>query len=317
MSAKKPLASVQLMGQNPAIVALRAWLSDLAQSPATVLITGETGTGKDVAARYLHSLGPEGPFVHVDCGALQQALLASELFGHERGAFTGAVTKKLGLFEIADQGTVFLDEIGELGLQEQKQLLTVLDTRQVRPLGSVQSRAVGFRVVAATNRDLHHEVREGRFREDLYYRLNVIKLRVPPLRERLDDLPLLVQHFLDGFGREQPLSDDAIRRLQSYAWPGNIRQLRSCIERMVTLAGTGNPTIAHMPDTIRVEVTGRSGDNGRVPLSSGAPKTADIATVLETTGHNISAAARTLGIGRSTLYRRLREFPCTQRNRNA
>jgi len=213
----------------------------------SVLITGESGTGKELVARALHSEGARArqPFVAVNCGAIPDELMESELFGHKKGAFTGAVSDKPGLFQEADGGTLFLDEIGELSLGLQVKLLRALQERRVKPVGATEELDVDVRVVAATNRDLEEEVARGAFRADLYYRLNVIQLWIPPLRHRREDIPLLAEHFLRKFGAEQgrslQLSPDAVRRLESHDFPGNVRELENIIERAVALSS--NPVI--------------------------------------------------------------------------
>ncbi len=227
----------RLFGRAPAMRALFHRLERAAASDATVLLTGESGTGKELAARALHDRGRRkgGPFVVVDCGALPRELIESELFGHEKGAFTGAVQGRQGAFEEANGGTVFLDEIGELDLDLQPRLLRVLESRQVKRLGGRGYRPVDIRVVAATHRDLLRRVAEGSFREDLYHRLAVVTLRLPPLRERREDISVLVRRFLDEHGPELELSPDVLQRLEARPWPGNVRELRNFVERMVAL----------------------------------------------------------------------------------
>jgi two-component system response regulator PilR (NtrC family) len=231
----------EILGSAPAIAAVRAMVARVAPARTTLLITGESGTGKEVVARAIHArAGVAQPFVAVNCGAIPEGLIESELFGHEKGAFTGAVGAKAGLFEVAGAGTLFLDEVGELPLPMQVKLLRALQERRVRRVGGSADIAVAARIVAATNRDLEAEVASGHFREDLFYRLNVIQLRLPPLRERPEDLPLFIARFLERFcgelGRPRmTLSPEAERLLLAWRWPGNVRELQNVIERAVTL----------------------------------------------------------------------------------
>jgi two-component system response regulator PilR (NtrC family) len=232
----------EILGRSAAIEEVRALVEKVAAARTTLLITGESGTGKEVVARAIHArAGAGAPFVAVNCGALPEGLIESELFGHEKGSFTGATDRKTGLFEVAGTGTLFLDEVGELSPPLQVKLLRALQERRIRRVGGSTDIAVGARIVAATNRDLAEEVRAGRFREDLYYRLNVIQIRMPPLRERRADVPLFLDHFLDRFAAElarpRPrLSAEAEGMLATYDYPGNVRELANVVERAVTLA---------------------------------------------------------------------------------
>jgi two-component system response regulator PilR (NtrC family) len=246
-----------LVGRSAAIQAALDLVRRAAPSRASVLITGESGTGKEVFARILHAESDrrEGPFVVVNCGAIPETLLESELFGHEKGAFTGAVARRDGLFRHADGGTLFLDEVGELPLALQPKLLRALQERKVRAVGGNSEIAVDVRIVAATNRDLEADVRAGRFRQDVYYRLNVLRIRLPPLRERREDLPLLVEHFRARFAAEQgrPLAaftPDAMRALVAYDYPGNVREVENAVERAVTLARGSTIELVDLPPEI-------------------------------------------------------------------
>lgn len=232
-----------IVGGTPVMRQLRRMISAVAPTDATVLITGETGTGKELVARDLHaqSSRKSGPFLAINCGALSESLLESELFGHVRGAFTGATNSRRGIFEATSGGTLFLDEVGELTLSTQTRLLRVLQEGEVRPLGSESNRPVDVRVIAATHRDLEQAVAQGRFREDLYYRLNVFHLRTPPLRERLSDIPVLASHFVKKLSRKQgrsppPMDSEALEWLMNQTWRGNLRQLENSIERALILA---------------------------------------------------------------------------------
>jgi len=234
---------VKILGRSPAIEEVRQLVDKVAATRTTVLLTGESGTGKEVVARAIHDRGPRAdqPFVAVNCGAIPEGLIESEFFGHQKGAFTGAAEARPGLFEVAGSGTLFLDEVGELPPQVQVKLLRALQERRIRRVGGTADIAVSARILAATNRDLAEDVAAGRFREDLYYRLNVIQVRLPPLRERREDLPEFCRHFVARFaadlGRAPPtLSAEAVRLLEDHAWPGNLRELGNVLERAVTLA---------------------------------------------------------------------------------
>jgi DNA-binding NtrC family response regulator len=239
----KKLDFTRILGDSAIMRRLIVDVKKVADSRSNVLVVGETGTGKELFARAVHSGSPrrKGPFIPINCSAIPETLLETEFFGYERGAFTGAAAPKKGLFEAADGGTLFLDEIGDLGQPLQAKLLRVMDDREIRPLGSIQTRKIDIRFVAATNKDIVKEVKEGRFREDLYYRLNVVTLKVPPLRERKEDIPMLTTTFLDRYAREigkplRSINDKAMKLLMEYGWPGNVRELQNIIERAVLLA---------------------------------------------------------------------------------
>ena len=300
----------------------KAWLDVLrlvetvAPTDSTVLIQGESGTGKEIIARYIHELSVrrEGPFLSINCGALPESLLESELFGHVKGSFTGAIRDKIGLFGASTKGTFFLDEIGETTPATQVKLLRALQHREVIPVGSTETIPVDTRVVAATNRDLDEQIRGGHFRSDLYYRLNVIALHLPPLRQRQDDIPVLADHFLHHIaeGRnEQPrrLNDAARDALVEYAWPGNVRELENALERAVILTEDAVITPAALPE----RVTQRKAEplvSTRTPPNPTleAVERAYIMWVLQSEGGNKSRAADILGIDPSTLYRKLSRY---------
>jgi two-component system response regulator PilR (NtrC family) len=255
---KPRLAAPEIIGTSPAIEEVRALVRKVAPTPTTVLVTGESGAGKEVVARAIHdgSDRRDQPFVAINCGAIPEGLIESELFGHEKGSFTGASEAKAGLFEVAGSGTLFLDEVAELPLQLQVRLLRALQERRIRRVGGTADLAFAARIVAATNRELGAEVAAGRFREDLYYRLNVIQVRVPPLRERREDIPLFVAHFLGRFAvetgkRDARLSPDAERQLSAYDYPGNVRELANVVERAVTLADGPEIRVADLPPALR------------------------------------------------------------------
>ena len=300
----------------------RAWTDILrvaetvAPTDSTVLIQGESGTGKEVVARYIHTLSAraERTFASINCGALPESLLESELFGHVKGSFTGAVKDKVGLFAAASGGTFFLDEIGETTPATQVKLLRVLQTREVIPVGATDPQPIDVRLIAATNRDLDEEIKRGTFRGDLFYRLNVIALQLPPLRERREDIPLLAEHFLHRSGeqaKEEPkrLTPIALEVLQSYDWPGNVRELENALERAVILTRGSVIDVDAFPDRV-VERKSR-------PLISDAPpanptldavERAYIMWVLQSEGGNKTRAADILGIDPSTLYRKLSRY---------
>src|SRR5262249_46816635 len=230
----------EIVGASPALRDVLDRVKRVAQADSTVLILGETGTGKELVARAIHHLSARRsqPLVKVNCGAISAGLVESELFGHEKGAFTGAQERRLGRFELANGGTIFLDEVGELPLETQVKLLRVLQDQEFERVGSCQPQRVDVRVIAATNRNLAEVVKAKGFREDLYYRLNVVPLRVPPLRDRKEDIPLLVEHFLNKFGKKlgkhlEGVADDSMRQMAAYSWPGNIRELQNVIERAI------------------------------------------------------------------------------------
>jgi two-component system response regulator HydG len=284
----------------------------VAPTDATVLIHGESGTGKELIARAIHrgSRRARRPFVALNCGALPETLLESELFGHVKGAFTGASVNRKGLFEEADGGTVFLDEIGEMTPGLQVKLLRTLQDGEVRAVGSTQPITVDTRVGAATNQNLDVLMRQGRFREDLFYRLNVIAFAIPPLRERREDIPLLVEHFLDRFNRKQGralrLEDDALQLLLGHPWPGNVRELEHALERMVILGEGDTITIDDLPSRIANRGEAELAAPSRGSLAD--TEKAHIREMLERHGWNYSRTADALGISRTTLWRKLKEY---------
>ncbi len=307
---RAPIAEIE--GKSPRMLEVYKLVARVAPTTATVLVAGESGTGKELVARaiHAHSARPTEAFVPVNCTALSESLLESELFGHAKGAFTGAIATKRGLFEMADNGTLFLDEIGDMGPKMQAQLLRTLQDGIVRPVGGTESIRVDVRLVCATNRDLEAEVKAGRFREDLYFRINVVTVKLPPLRERSSDIPILVAHFLTKIaGRaERPpasMSNEALEILCRYTWPGNVRELQNAVERAVAVA-KGNVIL---PSDLPADI---SGAPAQMPsgLIEDRPTLAElekryIALVLEECGGNKKKAAERLGIDRRTLYRAL------------
>ncbi len=303
-----------IVGNSAGMQKVFQMVRQVAPTRASVLVQGDTGTGKELVARAIHYNSPRKnkPFVAVNCGALTQSLLESELFGHEKGAFTGAVKQRAGRFEAADRGTIFLDEIGETSPEFQVKLLRVLQEQEFERVGGHTPVKVDVRVIAATNRDLKKEVDEGRFREDLYYRLNVVRIDLPPLRERRDDVALLVHHFLQEFGREHgrtlTISPRAMQMLQNHEWPGNVRQLRTVMESVCILTPGKEIGPSNLPDEIRDEPD--KGPHLRLAVGmtvKDAERELIRATLAENKG-NKAKAARILGLGRKTLYRKLEEY---------
>ncbi|MGK5082396.1 sigma-54 dependent transcriptional regulator [Bdellovibrionota bacterium FG-1] len=322
VSGKFDVAAKGLIGSSPRIVEVYKTLARAAMSSSTVLVMGESGTGKELVARAIHDNGPRRgrKFVAVNCGALAENLLESELFGHVKGSFTGAVSDKRGLFEEANGGTLFLDEIGDISLGLQIKLLRVLQESEFKLVGSSETKKADVRVIAATHRDLELMVRTGKFREDLYYRLKVIQIELPPLRERMEDLQDLVGHFLARFAEKNGksvshVSDEAFRLLEVYPWPGNIRELEHSIERAVAMSNTS----VLFPEDFSPEIVryGTSGiplsENGAGGSSQGATSLEDmekahIMRILQEVGFNKSKASEVLGIDRATLYRKAQRY---------
>ncbi len=297
-----------LVGQSEGIVRLRAELPRVAASDASVLIWGETGSGKGLVARALHARSARRgrPFVHVDCAALSPTVIESELFGHERGAFTDAVARRPGRFELAGRGTLFLDEIGDLAPELQAKLLRVLQDREYERVGGVETLHLRARVVAATHRDLPAQVAAGRFRSDLFYRLDVLSLRVPPLRERREDLPALLEQLQAAFGVTEPPTPDVLDALAQHDWPGNVRELANVVERVLTLEGRLDPV------AIERALSRRPAPASAKPLTHVRPDEAmtreRVVRVLAECGGNVRRAARSLGIPRSTLRYRIERW---------
>jgi len=312
--------SLETMAPPPHIVGISngtqrvlGLISAVAHTDATVLIKGESGTGKELVARAIHAGSPRryNPLVVVNCGALAEGILESELFGHEKGAFTGAQYRHKGKFEVADGGTIFLDEIGAITPRVQVELLRVIEDKMITRLGGQSPVAVDFRVIAASNQDLESMVKSGEFREDLFWRLNVFVIEIPSLRERPEDIPLLAEHFLDQYTRamnrkQMKMSPEALEALRNYSWPGNIRELQNAIERAVVV---GRPPVVRVED-LPVRVTRVSPSPGRGSIAE--VEKSHILSVLESTGWNISNAARILGVDRGTLYNKIRTYGLTR-----
>ncbi len=308
----------EIIGESPAIAKVKEMISLVAAKDATVLITGPSGTGKELVARAIHALSPRAgmKLVAINCAAFPENLLESELFGYERGAFTGADKAKQGRFELADGGTLFLDEIGEMPLTMQVKLLRVLEDRKIERLGSVKEISLDIRIIAATNRDLEQLVKDQKFREDLYYRLNVIQINLPPLRERTGDILLLADQFIKKFARKvgreiDGIDADAAELLTGYAWPGNVRELENIIERAVVLSRSNFIT--------RAELTGLTPDRPIGPAADQPTTLADmerdhIKACLDRLGWNMSLTAEKLGIHRNTLRAKIKEYNITQKD---
>ena len=307
----------RIVGQHPEMLRILDTVKKVAATNVRVLIMGENGTGKEMIARALHENSPRAdePFVEVNCAAIPEELIESELFGHERGAFTGAVARRIGRFEMADGGTLFLDEVGDMSLSAQAKVLRVLQESVFERVGGTETMKVDVRVIAATNKDLLKASREGRFREDLFYRLNVVPITVPPLRERGSDIPLLAEHFLHLIGRElgqapKKLSRTAMDALKEYAWPGNVRELKNLVERLVILAPGTTIDLTDLPP---LRASDEGGEDRYFQIESyvsfkDAVEKDFFERKLRLYGHNVSKTARKLGMQRSNLYKKLEKY---------
>jgi len=320
-------SSHSLVGESPQICQIRRQIQKLGNSKSPVLLLGESGTGKEVIARAIYNSNPAGNFIPIDCGSLVGPLMESELFGHTRGAFTGAAETKRGLIELADGGTAFFDEIGDLPFEMQVKLLRLLQEHEFRPVGSLTTHKVEIRVIAATHRDLAQDVERKNFRQDLFYRINVVTLRLPPLRERREDITLLAERFLEHLGGRHTLTNEAMEALISYDWPGNVRELQNSLERMVAMNSGPLLHVSDLPSALQNHLAaGRAGQlsTAAVAVVSGAPRPQSpaqsgiipltemekraIHDALEYTKGDRVMAAYLLGIGRTTLYRKLKEY---------
>ena len=324
-----------IIGQSARMRQVLRMVEKLGRCRWPVLLLGETGTGKEVVARAIHNVLGERPFVTIDCSSMVGPLMESELFGHVKGSFTGAYQSKLGLIEMANGGSAFFDEIGELPLDLQAKLLRVLQQKEFRPVGSLTPRHSDFRIIAASNRDLAREVERGAFRRDLYYRLSVVNLRITPLRDRKEDIPSLIAHFMERYGNRQVLSREALDAILSYDWPGNVRELENCVQHMLAMNSGPLLHTAELPSSVQNHlqakrsqylVAAAAADVPRIPPQSAFPVPAGgdgqtpvilplvelekraIAQTLEYTRGDRVMAANLLGIGRTTLYRKLKEY---------
>jgi len=314
----------QMTGSSPAMTKLKEQILLVAPSNASVLITGENGTGKELVARsiHFHSQRKDGPFVEVNCAAIPEELIESELFGHEKGAFTGAVSQRKGRFDLADGGTLFLDEIGDMSLKTQAKVLRILQEKKFERVGGTRTIEVDVRIVAATNKVLEDEIKAGKFREDLFYRLNVVPFTVPPLRERREDIPLLVEHFLELFCRREGLerksvTPEALELLKNGSWPGNVRELKNVVERLVIMTPGRTITATHLPESVTYGETAREAGGGRLDavLERASLREAReefekefILQKLEEHNWNISKTAEAIELERSNLHRKMKSY---------
>jgi two-component system, NtrC family, nitrogen regulation response regulator NtrX len=314
----------QLVGDSPGLKKVMDAIRRASPTNATVLITGESGVGKELVARSVHrnSLRSRERFIQVNCAAIPDDLIESELFGHEKGSFTGATEKQIGKFEQADKGTIFLDEVADMSLKTQAKVLRVLQEGEVERLGSARTIKVDVRVIAATNKQLENEIEKGTFREDLYFRLNVIPISVPPLRERREDIPPLVRHFVELFSREnnfrpKRVTPAAMDILQRYRWKGNIRELRNTVERLIIMTPTDTLDVPDLPETVRVDAPAPGPDNesskaGTLREHKELAERAFLVQKLRETGWNISRTAELIDTPRSNLYKKLEQYSIKQ-----
>src|SRR5687767_3779718 len=313
----------QMVGESPSIRHIWDAIKRAAPTTATVLLLGESGSGKELVARAIHrnSLRSRDRFVQVNCAAIPEELIESELFGHEKGSFTGATEKQIGKFEQADRGTIFLDEVGDMSAKTQAKVLRVLQEGEVERLGSARTIKVDVRVIAATNKDLEAEIERGTFREDLYFRLSVIPIRVPPLRDRREDIPALVRHFVDVFSREnnrrpQRFTPAALEHMQKARWKGNVRELKNTVERLIIMTPGDAVDVDDLRDVVRLEPKPQQPDNERSPGTlrefKESSERAFLVGKLRENGWNISKTAEVIGTPRSNLYKKLEQYGITQ-----
>jgi len=305
-----------VIGKGKRMQKIFTLLENVSKTDSTILITGESGSGKEVAARAIHLNSGRGskPFVAVNCSAFAESLIESELFGHEKGAFTGAIKTKIGKFEIANEGTLFLDEIGDISPQVQTKLLRVIETKKLERVGGNKTIGFDVRLIAATNKDLHKEIKEGRFREDLFYRINVINIHIPPLRDRMEDFPLLINYFLEKFNAKfnrkiKNISSGAYNKLLNYNFPGNIRELENIIEHAFVLCGGDEIAVDHLPDKFSNATEKPMESKGENPLFS-AEKSAIVETLQKHNGNRTKTAIE-LGVDKSTLWRKMKKYGLT------
>jgi two-component system nitrogen regulation response regulator NtrX len=323
---QKAKGKYNLTGESPAIRELRETIERVAPTQATVLIVGENGTGKELVARAIHHLSPRNtrPLVEVNCAAIPEELIESELFGHERGAFTGATERRRGRFDLANNGTLFLDEIGDMSLKTQAKTLRILEEKRFERVGGTKTIQVDVRIIAATNKDLKQEIAEGWFREDLYYRLNVIPVPVPPLRDRTEDIPLLVEDFLEEFALESSIerkqvADEVIPVMQGYPWPGNVRELKNFIERLVILVPDDRIELRHLPAAFVQQsdqiAASTALDQPNFKVAKIQFEKEYLRKKLEEHRWNVSQTAEAIGIERSHLHRKIKAYGVDQNKR--
>jgi two-component system nitrogen regulation response regulator NtrX len=310
-------AAEEMIGKSRALDQIRAEVQKVAKSDAKVLVSGESGTGKELVARAIHRLSARarGPFEKLNCAALPKDLVESELFGYEKGAFTGAAQMKRGRLEAADLGTLFLDEVGDMSLETQAKFLRAIETGEIERLGGTRTISVDTRILAATNKDLPAEIQSGKFREDLYYRLNVVPIHIPPLRARREDVPLLVAHFVQRFGAEHPrgqrtITKEALERLTEYSWPGNIRELKNLIERLLIMTDGDSIDLADVEDALPVN----AGDEPVSEIRAARDKAErdTILAMLRECQWNVSETSRRLGMDRGYLHRKIKRYGLTR-----
>lgn len=318
------LSNENVVGKSQVIKKIQNIIARVAPTDASVLLTGETGVGKGIFAEVLHGLSPrfEQAFVSINCSALPENLLESELFGYKKGSYTGATADKKGLMEEANHGTIFLDEIGDMSLALQAKMLRVLENGEVRRIGDTESKKIDIRVIAATNKDLWKEIGAGKFREDLFFRLNVVRIHIPPLRERREDVPLLIKHFMEKYNAEYnknvaAIADDVIATLVNYDYPGNVRELSNIVKHAIIFSEKGTITKADLPSGMPTQAlltASRAGEAEKGEILGGDFETIAgmekrlIAETLKKTGDNHTVAAKKLGISRSTLWRKMKEY---------
>jgi two-component system nitrogen regulation response regulator NtrX len=316
------VAAEEMVGRSAALEQVRAEIAKVAPTDAKVLVTGESGSGKELVARAIHRLSARarGPFEKLNCAALPKDLVESELFGYERGAFTGAAAMKRGRLEASDRGTLFLDEIGDMSLDTQAKFLRAIETGEIERLGGTRTIAVDARIVSATNKDLPEEIREGRFREDLYYRLNVVPIHLPPLRQRPEDIPLLVEHFVrkasaDLSRAPRAVTPEAMKRFGAYSWPGNIRELRNVLERLLIMTEGDTLDLADVEEVLPSE----SDEEPMSEIKAARDKAEReaISAMLKQCGWNVTEAARRLGMDRGYLHRKIKRYGLTRESARA
>ena len=312
----------EMIGKSKVMEQIRAEIAKVAKTDAKVLVTGESGAGKELVARAIHRLSAraKGPFEKMNCAALPKDLVESELFGYEKGAFTGAAQMKRGRLEAADEGTLFLDEVGDMSLETQAKFLRAIETGEIERLGATKTISVDTRIVSATNKDLPSEIQNGKFREDLFYRLNVVPIHLPPLRSRRDDVPLLVEHFMARIGADhgrgrRTVSEEAMERLTAYSWPGNIRELKNLIERLLIMTEGDTIDVGDVEEVLPIDSD--DGPPSEIKQARDKAERDTILTTLRQCDWNVSEAARRLGMDRGYLHRKIKRYGLSRESANA